>query len=133
VRILLDTNVLVWLLTDRGRIKTDLYEGIAAGIHEVHVSLVSLWEVAIKQHLGKLKLTDRMIEFLQSPDRREEAGYRSLGISDRHIWQTMAFSHVHRDPFDRLLVAQAVVEGLVLVTGDRRMEDYPVDVLRAST
>lgn len=89
----------------------------------VVISAVTVWEVAIKRQLGKL---DAPADLLQQLER---AGVELLPITPRHADRVGALPTHHRDPFDRLLIAQAEVEGLALVTGDGEMDDYDVEVV----
>jgi PIN domain nuclease of toxin-antitoxin system len=88
------------------------------------VSAVSFWELSIKQSLGKIDSSLRLERVL------ETYGMQELGISSKYTDTVRGLSMLHGDPFDRMLVAQAMVEGMVLVTGDRRLAGYPVAVLQ---
>ncbi len=81
-----------------------------------------MWEITVKRALGKLTAADDL------PDRILEGGFEWLDVSSRHAWQVGALAPHHRDPFDRLLIAQALVEGLPIVTADARFAAYGVDV-----
>jgi PIN domain nuclease of toxin-antitoxin system len=123
VRLLLDTHVLIWW--DEGR---RLSRDARRAIHEapeVFVSAASAWEVAIKVALGRLRPT-RTVE-----EAAGESGFVELPVTFRHAARIAALPLHHRDPFDRLLVAQAEVEGLTLVTRDPAFEPYGVETLRA--
>jgi PIN domain nuclease of toxin-antitoxin system len=121
---LLDTNVLIWLSSDVKRIPAAVLQVLEDFESELWVSTVSFWELSIKQSLGKI---DAAIRF----DRMEKThGIRELTISSRYTEALRELPMVHGDPFDRMLVAQAIVEGMVLVTGDRRLAGYPVAVLQ---
>ena len=87
------------------------------------VSAVTIWEIAIKRSLGKLEAPDGLLSQL------ERAGVDLLPVSARHADQVTALPPHHRDPFDRLLVAQATVEGLTLVSGDEDIRRYDVEVV----
>jgi PIN domain nuclease of toxin-antitoxin system len=123
MRLLLDTQVLIWW--DEGR---RLSPGARRAIREapeVFVSAASAWEVAIKVALGRLGPT-RTVE-----EAAGESGFVELPVTFRHAARIAALPLHHRDPFDRLLVAQAEVEGLTLVTRDPAFEPYGVETLRA--
>ena len=94
-----------------------------AQAHSVYVSLASAWETAIKVSIGKLKLDARF------EDGVRESGFRPLPIEFRHAEQVIELPGHHRDPFDRMLIAQALVEGLTIVTSDRQIGRYDVAVL----
>jgi PIN domain nuclease of toxin-antitoxin system len=112
---LLDTHVVLWLLTDDARIGPTARGQLAAS-PAVHVSAVSLWEIAIKRELGRLRVPDDL------PERIEQAGLQWLPITPRHAWSVPQVDGLpHRDPFDRLLASQARVEGMPLLTADRAL------------
>lgn len=87
------------------------------------VSIASLWKIAIKKALGKLEAPDDL------PQRVEDLGFELLGITVEHTWHVRTLPHHHRDPFDRLLIAQAQVEQLSVVTADPVFADYDVTVI----
>lgn len=125
MRLLLDTHVVLWALAKAGQ----LSERAAAVIlreDEVFVSAASLWEIEIKRALGKLDAPDDLEVVI------EASGFRSLPIAFRHATRAGALPRHHGDPFDRMLVAQAQLEGLTLVTSDAAIAAYQVAVLPAS-
>lgn len=87
------------------------------------VSIASLWEIAIKSGLGKLKAPDDL------PERVEELGFESLAVTPEQAWHVRSLPLHHRDPFDRLLIAQAQLERLPIVTADNAFAAYDVDVI----
>jgi len=112
---LLDTHVVLWLLADDPAFGQGARERIRDAA-AVHVSAASLWEVAIKAELGKLDVPDDL------PDQIQRAGLVLLPVTAAHSWATREVTGLpHRDPFDRLLVAQARLERLALVTADRAL------------
>ena len=121
-RVLVDTHALLWWLADDAALSRTAREAIADPINELLASATSVWEIAIKRALGKLTAPDDL------PDRILEGGFEWLDVSARHAWQVGALPPHHRDPFDRLLIAQALVEGLPIVTADARFGAYGVDV-----
>lgn len=90
---------------------------------EVLVSVASFWEISIKAALGKLGTPEDL------PRRVEELGFESLAIAVEHAWAVRRLPHHHRDPFDRLLIAQAQVEGLPILTADPAFDAYDVKVI----
>ncbi|MGH7499747.1 MAG: type II toxin-antitoxin system VapC family toxin [Gemmatimonadales bacterium] len=123
MRLLLDTHVLIWW--DEGsRLSTGARKAIDDA-QEIFVSAASAWEVAIKIQLGRLR-PSRTVE-----EAAEESGFTELPVTFRHAQRVATLPPHHRDPFDRLLAAQAEVEGLTLVTRDRAFEPYAIDLLRA--
>jgi PIN domain nuclease of toxin-antitoxin system len=89
------------------------------------VSVATIWELAIKQGLGQLRAPPNL------PERIRELGYDVLAVSAEHAWQVRGLPRHHGDPFDRLLIAQAQVEDIPLVTHDRQLERYDVRIIRA--
>ena len=123
-RLLLDTNVVIWLLTgDRGSIPGRALEELSNEDNPISVSAVSTWEIAIKRSLGRLELEAGWprallrLDFGQMPITAEHAA-----ICEDLPWH-------HRDPFDRMLVAQAMAEGHSLVSADARLAAYGVEVI----
>jgi PIN domain nuclease of toxin-antitoxin system len=124
VKLLVDTHVVIWWLTD----EPTLAEGIKAQLdHEpdVYLSAATVWEIAIKQAIGKLK------EPADLPERVRGSGFRELPITAHHVLTAARLPLIHRDPFDRMLVAQAHCEDLTLVTRDPHILKYDIPLLRA--
>lgn len=125
MKLLLDTHVLLWALADPGRLSEHARAAIADPRHAVLVSVASGWEIEIKRGLGKLTTPPDLDEQLRSRRMLE------LPIRLRHTTALRALPPLHRDPFDRMLVAQAIVEDLVLVTADAQVRAYPVRTMPA--
>ncbi len=121
MRLLLDTHVLLWWLADAPQLRADHREVIADGANEVLFSAVSVAEVTIKQSLGKLE-APRNISGAASA-----AGFVELPFTARHAERLRDLPWLHRDPFDRMLVGQALAEGLELLTVDPRVRAYFAD------
>ena len=119
MRLLLDTHVLLWWLADDRKLSKDARTTIADAKHQALVSAASVWEVAIKAGLGRIE-----IELDDLEGAILKCGFEPLPIVVRHAVRVGQLSDVHRDPFDRMLVAQASVEELRLVTHDRVFERY---------
>jgi PIN domain nuclease of toxin-antitoxin system len=124
VRLLLDTHVLLWWLADDRRLKTSERQAIADPDAVVYVSAATMWEIAIKKDLGRLVIDEVALEH-----ELETNAIIELPIRWPHAWATAGLPRHHADPFDRLLVAQARAEGLVLVSYDRAFHGYDVSVL----
>lgn len=121
-RYLLDTNVVVWLLLgDRRAVPEDVAGTLADPTSTALVSAASVWEIALKRSLGKIHIEDSWLRTLLSLDLDQ------LTITAEHAAAVQTLPWHHRDPFDRLLVAQAQVEDCVLVTADRQLDEYGVD------
>ena len=119
MRLLLDTHVLLWWLADDRKLAKPAREIIANPDNDVHVSSASVWEAAIKAALGRLE-----IELDDLEDAIVQNGFRPLPVGFRHAITAGRLPSVHRDPFDRMLVAQASVEELRVVSHDRIFERY---------
>lgn len=121
-RLLVDTHALLWWLIDDAALSPMAREMLADPANEPLVSIASVWEIAIKRSLGKLTAPNDL------PDRIVKEGFSWLPIGPQHAWQVADLPSHHRDPFDRLLVAQALTERLPIVTTDARFNDYGVEV-----
>ena len=124
---LLDTHVLLWLRGDPGRLSTETRRRLADPALRLYVSAASAWEIAIKQSLGKLTLPEPAEAWL--PRALVETGLEALPILVEDAAAVRALPWHHRDPFDRLLVAQAKRLDLTLVTHDARLGAYDVRLL----
>jgi len=127
VRLLLDTHVWLWLLTRPARVPAPVRDAIEDSATERVWSAVSVWEIAVKHASGKLPLPDSPDRFVRS--RMLATGAQRLPIDHEHALHVATLPPHHGDPFDRLLVAQAQVERLVLVTGDAALSAYDVEIL----
>lgn len=125
MKLLLDTHVALWWLASPEELAPSAYKAIEAPTNEVYVSAASFWETSIKQELGKLTLPGNPIEAL------EAIGIVALDVSAEHGWRAGGLPLHHRDPFDRLLVAQADIESMVLVTRNVHIPKYGIPVLPA--
>jgi PIN domain nuclease of toxin-antitoxin system len=123
VTLLLDTHALLWWLADDPQLPSLAREAIRGPREPVYVSAVSAWEIAVKRALGKLEVPEEWVSAV------DEDGFERLEITWDHVLELGELPDVHRDPFDRLLVAQARVEGMTLVTGDARIAGYGTPVL----
>lgn len=123
MRVLLDTHALLWALSDSEQLTSPAREIIADEANEVLVSVVSAWEMAVKRALGKLRAPDNLAEVLV------DAGFiqRLVLFSDCERLTTLP--PIHRDPFDRMLVSQALEEGIPIVTKDETIAAYSVQTI----
>ena len=125
MRLLLDTHAFLWWVSDFRRIAKSARKAIAGPDSEVFVSAVSGWEIAIKKAKGRLSAPDNLASVV------EEKRFAHLPLTFDHAERAAALPPHHRDPFDRMLIAQAQAEGLILVTRDSRIPLYDVPTLRA--
>lgn len=123
MRLLLDTRILLWWLADDRALPRPAAEAIADPANEVLVSAATAWEVAIKRAAGKLKAPADLPSVLQ------ESHLETLAITVAHALQAGALPSLHVDPFDRMLVAQAQLEALTLVSMDGQLASYDVAIL----
>ncbi len=129
MKYLLDTGVWLWSLWDPDRISRKAREVLADLNHDVFLSAVTSWEVAIKTAAGKLTLPEAPGTYV--PRRMVDQGLRPLLVSHQHALAVFGLPDHHRDPFDRMLIAQANLEDMILITADRAIEKYPVQILWA--
>ena len=125
MRLLLDTHVLLWSLTDPRKLSRRTREAVEDARNDVFVSAVSGWEIAVKRALGKLEAPDDLEAGIR------QQGFMPLHLTFLHAERAGALPAHHGDPFDRMLVAQAQVEGLVVVTRDARIPLYGIRTLEA--
>ena len=124
MKLLLDTHAFLWFvggddaLSSRGRLAVEDLE------NQKVVSMVSLWEIAIKNSIGKLSLEKPFEQFI--PEQLLSSGFEVLGISIGHLTTLTQLPLHHRDPFDRLLVAQCLAENLTLLSGDEALDAYGI-------
>jgi PIN domain nuclease of toxin-antitoxin system len=129
VNLLLDSHVLLWWLEDAPRLGLEARDAVADPSSTVYVSAASAWEIAIKAALGRLRGRGQVARWL--PGAIAHYRFVELPVTVRHAVEVESLPRYHADPFDRLLVAQARVEGLTLVTADAAIRRYDVRVLRA--
>ena len=127
MRYLLDTHAVLWMRENDGRFSRRKWEPVLLSAdHEVYVSVVSLWEIAIKRALGKLRFGGELTDFARGLE--TGFGFRLLPLEPGHLDRLGKLPPHHRDPFDRLLIAQAIEIGAAAVTNDKHWKRYPVKV-----
>ena len=123
MKYLIDTHTMLWFLFDNEKISQTATEIIISNKGFIFASIVSLWEIAIKIRINKLDIKyhpNDLLEFC----RKESIGI--LNITPQHVNETLMLPLIHRDPFDRMLIAQAKVEDMTLVTCDQYIPLYPI-------
>lgn len=126
MRVLLDTHVWLWMLTEPARLGPAL-DLVSDTRNELLLSAASTWEIVIKHGLGRLDLPEPPAAYV--PDRIRSTQVTPVPIEHSHTLEVAQLPLLHRDPFDRLLVAQARVLGVAVVTGDERLAGYDVEVI----
>lgn len=126
MRLLLDTHALLWWIAGDERLSSRAAALIADGANEVLVSAASAWEVVVKSAIGRVEVPSPVDRFFTA--QLQANAFVPLPIHMRHALGLSALPDVHRDPFDRILVAQAIAEELTLVSRDRVLRRYPVAV-----
>ena len=129
MRVLLDTHVWLWMWGEPERLRNEARTILEDPSTELHVSAASAWEISLKEAAGRLTLSATAEDWLSDPRHLEDV--RELPISFAHAVRAGSLPRHHRDPFDRMLVAQAQVEGLVLVSADPKLSAYEVDTISA--
>lgn len=123
--VLLDTHTLIWYMFDSSKLSEAASDRIRDE-EKVYYSMVSLWEISIKQNIGKLDLDCSMVELAE---KCEEAGLTILNIKPEHVEGIKNLPDHHNDPFDRLLIAQASIERLGFVTKDTTIPLYDIETI----
>ena len=129
MKLLLDTHVLLWAASEPNQLAAAARDALEDGSNGVFVSIVSAWEIAIKQSLGKLELPKPAEQWLPDVLRRSSFELAEVGLLA--ALRVRGLPWHHRDPFDRLLIAQAVEDGYTVVTRDSALDAYGIPILRA--
>jgi PIN domain nuclease of toxin-antitoxin system len=124
MNVLLDAHILIWALENNPALSENARNAITEGSNMVFVSSASIWEISIKQSIGKLKAPDNLLEELLSHR------FSLLDINAEHALLAGELPHIHKDPFDRMLVAQAKIEKLTLISIDPHIARYEVKLLK---
>ena len=123
MNLLLDTHILIWALENNPALSKKSREAIIDGNNLVFVSTVSVWEISIKKAMGKLQVPDNLLEEI------ELHRFTLLDISAEHALLAGELPLIHKDPFDRMLIAQGMVEKLILISQDNIVRKYQVNLL----
>jgi PIN domain nuclease of toxin-antitoxin system len=123
VKVLIDTHIFLWWDRQLRSLRPPLRAAIADEANEVFVSAASIWELAIKRAIGKLSFGRSIV------DAASELGFEILPVTGSHAEHAGGLPHHHNDPFDRLIIAQAYLEGMVLGTQDRLIQPYGIATL----
>lgn len=131
MRLLLDTQCWLWWFAQPEKLSETVIEQIADEANEIWFSVASVWELGIKVSIGKLPLPEKIDDYIST--RMTQLGARSLEITAAHAFQVAALPLHHRDPFDRMLIAQAQSEEMTLVSADSIFNQYEVSLLWAAS
>jgi PIN domain nuclease of toxin-antitoxin system len=127
MRVLVDTHTFLWALLKNHRLSATAKQILTSKEHELYFSLVSLWEIAVKMKIGKLNTVGSSVTYIR--DEMAEYGMELLPIRYEHILQLERLPLHHSEPFDRLLIAQAIAESLPILTHDEKFPLYPVKLI----
>jgi PIN domain nuclease of toxin-antitoxin system len=127
MRILLDTHAFLWWVTDDERLSIPARTSIGASDNQVFMSAASAWEIITKVRIGRLPLPEPVDGFIAR--HLEENAFQPLAITMRHTFELEALPELHRDPFDRMLIAQAFAEDMPLVTSDHAIHSYAISTI----
>ena len=127
MRLVLDTHILIWLLEGDPQLSESKRNILSDPANEIFVSVASLWEIAIKFSIGKLALSKSLNDIVEEID---SSSSRFLTVGPQHAVAVSALPFHHRDPFDRIIIAQALVENISIITNDGVFADYGVSILK---
>ncbi len=124
MKLLLDTHVLLWCLSDESSLSPETYDLIIDPNNDVYVSAASIWEIGIKKVSGKLVAPDNLLEVIYLTD------FILLSITPVHAIKAALLPPLHKDPFDRMLIAQTQLENMFLITCDSKILEYDVLIIK---
>ncbi len=131
MKVLLDTHAWLWMMLDPQRIGPQTRALVAQPEHTFHLSIASTWELAIKHAAGRITLPEPPLTYVRTRTRAD--GITLLAVSLEHVCRAAGLPRYHADPFDRVLIAQAEIEDLVLLTHDQQIARYDVSVRDPTT
>lgn len=127
MKYLLDTHTFIWMVSSPEKLSSNARDTILNEANELWMSTASLWEMQIKCDLGKLTIEIPLNELWGEAGKANDIAL--LNIVTKHIWQLKSLPHIHKDPFDRMLVCQAQCESLTVITRDRHIKEYDVQTI----
>ena len=128
MKLLLDTHVFLWLISDDPRLRSSVRQTISDSSNAVYLSVVSIWEAAVKHAIRRLPLPSPLGVYL--PAQRQRHKIQNLDLDEQSVAMLDSLPAVHRDPFDRMLICQALDRGMTIMTSDRVFESYQVPLLK---
>ena len=126
MNVLLDTHALLWFVAGDARLSSIARQTIEADETVNYISMASWWEIAVKCSIGKLTLDDPLDLFMKQ---RTSEGFRTLPLEPHHLYPLVELPFHHRDPFDRLIICQSMVEKMSICTCDENFKRYPVSLI----
>ena len=127
MRMLLDTNSFLWFIAGSDRLSTNAMDIIVDQNNDLFLSIASLWEIAIKASIGKLELLQSFDKLI--PDQLNKNDIDTLPIELNHLSELIQLPFHHRDPFDRLIIAQGMIESMPVISSDPAFKMYPVELI----
>jgi PIN domain nuclease of toxin-antitoxin system len=127
MKLLLDTHIFLWYISGDKNLRAEAKDAIRDPTNQVYLSVASVWEAIIKHQIGKIVLPQHPERYL--PEQRERHMISSLSVDEASVRQLARLPQLHRDPFDRMLICQALEHGLTIATVDPLIRGYPVPVL----
>lgn len=127
MRLLLDTCIFLWYISNDKRLSESVRNEIQNIENKIFLSSVSIWECIVKYQIGKLSFPESPAVYL--PEQRRKHGILSLALNESSVAQLVSLPYVHRDPFDRMLICQAIENELTIATADKIMRSYPVEII----
>jgi len=127
VRLLLDTHAFIWWIDDDAKLSLDARRLVSDGANEIFFSSVSAWEIVLKRGLGRVEIPEPIDAFIAA--QLGANAFQVLPVHLRHVFALSDLPDAHRDPFDRMLVSQAVADDLAILSADRHFRAYPAEVI----
>jgi len=126
MNLLVDTHALIWFITDNNKLPINTKKFIESKDNDCYVSIATFWEIGIKNSIGRLDLNSDLQKIFQII---EESGFDILPITTNHILQNADLELYHQDPFDRIIIAQAIVEKMTIITKDTQFKNYNIPIV----
>jgi PIN domain nuclease of toxin-antitoxin system len=128
MKLLLDTHIFLWWADEPEKLSSVALSSLKDEKNDLILSVVSVWEIQVKIQLGRLKLSQSLTELIESQQQNNDLQILPIGLS--HVLALDALPFHHKDPFDRLLIAQSIVENLTIVTADEKLSVYSAKLLQ---
>jgi len=126
MNLLVDTHALIWFITDNNKLPINTKKFIESNDNDCYVSIATFWEIGIKNSIGRLDLNSDLQKIFRII---EESGFDILPITTNHILQNADLELYHQDPFDRIIIAQAMVEKMTIITKDTQFKNYNIPIV----